>query len=122
VTSSGTNTVAADGSTLTINGDGSNNGITVNSGANAFPVSTPVVLGNSGANQTWTNNSANLFTANGTITGTAMAGNTQTLTLVNSNTGGTTIGGLPGPITARPGILRTWKALGWMNKSDLFFR
>jgi fibronectin-binding autotransporter adhesin len=97
------NTISADGSTLTINaladtntdtgggyiGNAAGNGIAIASGAGAFTINAGVNLGNS---QTWTNNSANLFTVGGAVAGTATSG-TQTLTLSNTGTGGTLIGG-----------------------------
>ena len=101
VTQYGTNTIAADGSTLTISaladtGSGgtlatAGNAINIASGANAFTINAPLVMGGSGASQTYTNASASPFTINGTITGTAIGGNTQTLTLANASTGSTTI-------------------------------
>ena len=50
-------------------------------------------MGNSGANQTWSNASGNLFTVGGAVTGTATVGNTQALTLANTGAGGTTVTG-----------------------------
>ncbi len=111
VNGNGTNTVAA-GNTLTINALADSNtdsgslvtghtlgdAITVASGANAFTINTPLVMGNAGANQTYTNASSSLFTIGGTITGTAATGNTQTLNLVNSSTGGSTISGVIGDV------------------------
>ena len=100
VTGSGTNTIAADGHSLTLIGAATSyvslgNALNVGSGANAFTVNVPLVMGG-GANQTWTNGSANLFTVNGGITGTASTGNTQTLTLTNTGAGATTISGVIG--------------------------
>ncbi|CAN5412605.1 autotransporter-associated beta strand repeat-containing protein [soil metagenome] len=100
----GTNTVAF-GNTLTIhattvNGHTLGDAITVGSTANAFTFNPSLVMGNSGANQTWTNASANLFTVGGNVTGTATIGNTQTLTLVNAGNGGTTINGIISDVTA----------------------
>ena len=91
VNGNGTTTLAADGSTLTINalGDGNTStetptplytgnpagtGINVMSGANAFTVSVPLLLGNS---QSYTNNSGNLFTVNGTSVAGTAAGATR---------------------------------------------
>ncbi len=107
VNGNGTSTVSADGSTLTINAladtlSGGTNGtaghaINIASTANAFTINTPIVMGSSsgglGVNQTWTNASGNLFTVGGTVTGTATAGNTQTLALIDSAAGGTTVNG-----------------------------
>jgi autotransporter-associated beta strand protein len=99
VNGNGTNTIAADGSTLTINaaainGDTQGVAITVGNAANAFEIDTPIIMGGSGANQTWTNASANSFLVTGTVTGTAAASSTQTLTLANTGSGGTTISGV----------------------------
>jgi fibronectin-binding autotransporter adhesin len=82
-----------------INGDTQGNAITVGSAANAFTINAPLVMGNSGASQTWTNASANAFTVGGTVTGTSTTGNVQTLNLVNSSTGGTTISGVISDVT-----------------------
>ena len=100
------NTIAADGSTLTISGTADSNtdvggnytgntagnGISIKSGAGAFTVNVPVIIGGTN-NQTWTNNSGSLFTVNGNVTGATGAGNIQTLTLANTGAGGTTISG-----------------------------
>ena len=108
VNGNGTTTIGADGSTLTIagNADGNtssdssytgnpaNRGITIAAGANAFTVNVPVVVATSGSNQTWINGSSNLFTVNGNITGSALSGSTQTLTLSDTNSGGTTLSGV----------------------------
>ena len=57
--------------------------ITVNSGAGAFTISAPLVLG---ADQTWTNGSANTITVSGGVTGTASL-------VMNANS----TGGIQGP-------------------------
>ena len=68
-------------------------GIVIASGANPFTINVPVALGagNSGS-QSWTNNSASLFTVAGTVTGRASVA--DTLNLANTSSGGTTISGL----------------------------
>ena len=101
VNGNGTTTLAADGSTLTINGmmdsntdtgggyvgNAAGTGINIASTANPFTVSVPLVLGGS---QSYTNASSSLFTVNGTsITGSAVPTSTQTLTLQNTAAGGT---------------------------------
>jgi fibronectin-binding autotransporter adhesin len=107
VNGNGVNTIAA-GNTLTLsaladtntssgagettpnyNGNAANQGILINSAANAFTINAPVQLG---GNQTWTNNSANGFTVGGGVSGSALSG-TQTLTLSNTGIGGTVISG-----------------------------
>ena len=112
VIGNGTNRIAADNSTLTINANGDSNtssgagestpnytgnpagqGISISSAANAFTINAPIMLG---ASQTWTNNSANLFTAGGNVTGTAVASTTQTFTLTNTGAGNTLISGTIG--------------------------
>ena len=104
VNNNGTTTIAADGSTLTINAAGDGNtdtgggytgntagtGINVMSGANAFTVNVPLVLGTTNA-QSYTNNSANTFTVNGTVTGNS---NADTLTLANTGAGATAVNGV----------------------------
>jgi fibronectin-binding autotransporter adhesin len=104
VNGNGTNTIASDGSTLTImaladantssegsptyTGNAAGNGISIASTANAFTIQVPIVLGNS---QTWTNASNSLFTvtgAGGTITSSLTGTATQTLTLANTGTSG----------------------------------
>ncbi len=99
------NTIAADGSTLTINGTADSNtdlngaytgnaagtGIRVLSGAGAVSIAVPVVLGGTNS-QTWYNNSSNLLTVSGAVTGAAVAG-TQTLTLSGTGSGGITVSG-----------------------------
>ena len=101
VNGNGTTTLAADGSSLTINAlaDAYNSstagaGISIASGANPFTVNVPLVVGGTGANQTYANASGSTFTVNGTVSGTATTDNTQTLTLKNSSTGGTVLGGI----------------------------
>ncbi len=108
VNGNGTTTLAADGSTLTINGLADSNtdtgggytgnaagtGISIANNAHPFTVNVPLVVGGTGANQTWTNGSGSLFTVNGAVTGTALTGNTQTLTLAGSGSGGTTLAGV----------------------------
>jgi autotransporter-associated beta strand protein len=99
VNGEGTDTIAADGNTLQTNAVGdanitTGNAITVGGAANAFTINAPIVMGGSGGNQTWTNASANTFTVGGNVTGTAAASSTQTLTLANTNAGGTTISGV----------------------------
>ena len=56
----------ADGNALTITPASSATGITMNAGVPASTIATPLVLG---AAQTWTNNSANLLTISGIVTG-----------------------------------------------------
>ena len=99
---SGTNTVSSDGNTLTISANGDTNhssdsvytgnpagtGILINSGANAFTFNANLLLGNS---QSWTNQSANTFTAYGSRSGAT--GASQTLTLGNASSGNTVISG-----------------------------
>jgi fibronectin-binding autotransporter adhesin len=97
VNGNGADTIAA-GNTLTINAMGINghslgDAITLNAAANAFAINAGLVMGNSGASQTWTNASSHLFTVGGSVTGTAPGGNTQILTLTNSSTGGTALNG-----------------------------
>jgi autotransporter-associated beta strand protein len=100
VNGEGTDTISNTGGyTLQINAVGdahitAGNAITVGAAANAFTINAPVVMGGSGGNQTWTNASANTFTLGGNVTGTAPASSTQTLTLADTNTGGTTISGV----------------------------
>ncbi len=105
VNGNGTTTIGADGSILTINALGDANtdtgggftgnpagvGIVIASSANAFTVNVPVELGN---DQSWTNNSGNLFTKSGTVSGKALVA--STLALSNSNSGGTTLPGIIG--------------------------
>ena len=74
---------ASGGRTLTLAGTG---GITINAGAGAVTLNPNMVLG---ANQTWTNNSANLFTAGGSVTNAS-----NTLTVAGS--GNTTLAGVLG--------------------------
>jgi autotransporter-associated beta strand protein len=99
VTANGTDTISNTGGyTLQINAVADSqisagNAISIGSGANAFTIQAPVIMGGSGANQLWTNASTNTFTVSGNITGTAAASSTQTLTLANTNTGATTISG-----------------------------
>ena len=83
-----------DGSGGSYSGTAAGAAIDILAGANAFTLNSPLVMGNSGANQSYTNNSSNMFTIGGTVTGTATTGNTQTLTLSNTGTGGTTINGI----------------------------
>ena len=64
-------------------------GIAIGSTANAFTVNVPVALG---GNQSWTNNSANLFTVGGTVTGKATVA--STLTLANTGAAATTLSGV----------------------------
>jgi autotransporter-associated beta strand protein len=109
VNGNGTNTIAADGSTLTIGGvvdsggggtvSSAGAGINIASGANAFTINVPIVLGGStgglGVSQTWTNASANTFTIGGTVSGSAANG-TQTLTFADNGTGSTVVNGIIG--------------------------
>ena len=91
----GTTTLAADGSSLTLNAAGAGGvnaagvGIVIAANANPFTINPPLILG---ADQSWTNNSANLFTVGGTVTGVASLANT--LTLANTGAGGTTLNGV----------------------------
>jgi fibronectin-binding autotransporter adhesin len=89
----GTTTLAADGSTLTIEAAAGMNaagvGIVIAANANPFTINPPLILG---GDQSWTNNSANLFTVGGTVTGVSSVANT--LTLANTGAGGTTINGV----------------------------
>jgi autotransporter-associated beta strand protein len=102
------NTIAADGSTLTINGtadsntdvggnfsgNAAGNGIDVFAGAGTVTINVPIILGGTN-NQTWTNNSGSLLTVNGNVTGgSTSSGQVQTLTLTNTGAGGTTIAGV----------------------------
>src|SRR5208337_3583237 len=50
----------------------------------------PVILG---ASQSWINGSSSLITVNGAVSGTALSGGTQTLTLSNTSNGATAIVG-----------------------------
>ncbi len=82
-------TLNADGNTLTL-GTG---GITSNSGATALTINAPIALG---ASQTWTNNSTNGITVNGTISGSGFGITTTgtgsvTLSGLNTYTGATTV-------------------------------
>jgi fibronectin-binding autotransporter adhesin len=99
------NTINADGSTLTIRGladantdtgggytgNPAGNGIAIAAGAGAVTINTPVNLGGS---QTWTNGSGSAFLVAGNVAGTALLNASQTLTLANAAAGGTTIGGV----------------------------
>ncbi len=60
--------IAGGGGTLTIIPTDPTTGISVGSGAGAFTISAPIVLG---ANQTWTNAASNTMTASGGVTGSA---------------------------------------------------
>ena len=72
-------------------GNTSGTAINIASGANPFTINVPLVLGSTGAAESYTNNSGSLFTINGTITGSAATSSTQTLTLANTGSGGTTV-------------------------------
>ncbi len=99
------NTIAADGSTLTINGTGDSNtdlngtytgniagtGIRVLGQAGPVTIGVPIILGGTGS-QAWINNSANLLTINGSVTGGGSPG-VQTLTLSGTGAGGVDITG-----------------------------
>jgi autotransporter-associated beta strand protein len=69
-------------------------GITMDSGAAGLTLSAPVILG---ADQTWTNNSANLLTVSGVVSGTQALTTAGTGTLLlsgaNTYTGTTTVNG-----------------------------
>jgi autotransporter-associated beta strand protein len=75
--------LAADGNTLTITPASSSTGITVSSGVPASSIAANIALG---ANQTWTNNSAQPFTVSGTISGTSSLTTAGTGTVVLSGT------------------------------------
>ena len=62
-------------------------------GPSSFNSNTTVALS---ANQTWTNNGANLFTASGALTGTAATGNSRSFTLAPTAAGAITLGGVLG--------------------------
>ncbi|MBN8417693.1 MAG: autotransporter-associated beta strand repeat-containing protein [Verrucomicrobia bacterium] len=81
LTASNTNAVTlnADGNTLTI---ATSAGITVNSGAGAVTLNAPITLG---VSQTWTNNSSNLLTIGGLVSGS--------VTLTSTGSGNTLISG-----------------------------
>jgi fibronectin-binding autotransporter adhesin len=106
VNGNGTTTIGNDNTTLTINAaadsyivsDGTFTagsqtagvGIVVASAANSFTIQDAVALG---GNQSWTNNSANLFAVNGAVSGQDKTTG-STLTLSNTAAGGTTVTGL----------------------------
>jgi fibronectin-binding autotransporter adhesin len=95
VNGNATTTIGADGSVLALNAAGTANntagvGITIAAGANPFTINTPITIN---ASQSWTNNSANVFTVGGNVAGTPLINTTQTLTLSNTSTGSTTING-----------------------------
>ena len=81
--------VAGGGGTLTITPAASTSGVTMNAGSGTLGISANVILGGS---QTWTNNSASLFTVSGNITGT---GN---LIIDNTSTAGITVTGSINPV------------------------
>jgi fibronectin-binding autotransporter adhesin len=101
-------TIGADGHSLTIlaladsntssdypaagsyGGNPAGSGIAIAAGAGPLTINTPVNLGNS---QTWTNSSGSPFLVTGNIAGMAALASTQTLTLVNAGSGGTTLSG-----------------------------
>jgi fibronectin-binding autotransporter adhesin len=70
-------------------------GITIDSGSGTHTISTSggVIVG---ANQTWSNNSSNLFTVSSGITGTATGSNTTALTLNGTGIGGMLLSGVIG--------------------------
>jgi autotransporter-associated beta strand protein len=84
--------LAADGNTLTITPTSSSTGITMTSGVPASTIAANIALG---ANQTWTNNSAQPFTVSGTISGssslTTAGTGTLVLTTAETYSGNTTI-------------------------------
>ena len=78
-------------------GNPAGNGISIAAGAGPVTINVPVLLGNS---QTWTNSSTSGLTLTNSVSGTAASGNTQTLTLTNAGSGGTTFSGAIGDGTA----------------------
>ena len=69
--------------------------IRIASGANPFTVNIPLVVGGTGANQTYANASGSTFTVNGTVSGTATTDNDAD-PIENSSIGGTVLGGIIG--------------------------
>ncbi len=65
-------------------------GISVAPSSGSLNVNVPVVLA---ASQTWRNGSGSVLTVGGNVSGTAFVNSTQTLTLSNTSSGGTVIGG-----------------------------
>jgi fibronectin-binding autotransporter adhesin len=73
-------------------------GYSAGTGVNILSGAGPVTISTSGGilvagNQTWTNGSSNLFTVSSSITGTASLGNITTLSLSNTGSGNTVLGG-----------------------------
>ena len=102
----------ADGYALTITPSASTAGITVNTGVPASTIGANVVLG---ANQTWTNNSANALTVSGIISGsgTLTKGGTGTVILSGANTYATNTTINSGTLVASgntPGVLASGNA------------
>jgi autotransporter-associated beta strand protein len=89
----GTNlTIAASGSAVGGEGYAAGTGINVLNGAGPLTINTTgqVVAA---ATQSWTNASSSLFTVSSGVSGTATPGNTTVLTLSNTGSGNTTLGG-----------------------------
>jgi autotransporter-associated beta strand protein len=84
----------ADGYTLTVTPGASTDGIVMNAGVPASSIGANLALG---ANQTWTNNSADALTVSGAVSGafalTKAGAGTLTMTGANTYTGATTING-----------------------------
>ena len=88
-------TAGQNGSSVSGLGYAAGTGIVVSSGAAGLTISTTggVVVANS---QSWTNNSAGALTVTSGVTGTALTGGTQTITLANTSSGPTVLSGVIG--------------------------